>query len=214
MPDPRHDDVQALLTWYVSGTLPAADRARVEAHCAGCEACRAELEAVRRLKGAVAAAVQTRPGPAPDLFARIAARLPAPARAPARAAAPSWWAALADRAAALMTPRLAPALALGLILLQLGTIAVLAVGVWRGGTVSTTASGPDTRVPAGGVALRVAFQESASEREVRAALQGAGARIVEGPTAAGFYVVVAPSAPAAASLRRSPVIRFAEELAR
>lgn len=211
MPEPGHDEIRALLTWYVSGTLPAAERARVDAHCAGCEACRGELESVRHLKGAVAAAVEARPAPAPDLFARIASRLPAAQPARPAAEATPWWSALADWAASLMTPRLAPALALGLILLQLGTIAVLATRVMRGETVSTTASGPTVPGAAGGVALRVAFQESAPERDVRAALQAAGARIVEGPSAAGFYVVVVPPGSVDA-LRRAPVIRFAEEL--
>jgi len=37
-----------LVTAYLEGTLPAADRARFEAHLAGCAGCRNYLEQMRR----------------------------------------------------------------------------------------------------------------------------------------------------------------------
>lgn len=49
-----HDEVALLLCWYVTGSLEADDRTRVERHCAVCLLCRADLEIERRLAGAVA----------------------------------------------------------------------------------------------------------------------------------------------------------------
>lgn len=212
-----HDEIVALLPWYLSRTLSRDETETVERHLRGCEGCRAELEGLARLKGAVAAAVEARPGAAPDLFARVAARAAAPAGrdAPTR----PWWEPLVEWTRGLMAPRLAPALALGLIVLQLGALGALGTRLLLAPDgLATTQSGPDAPGPAGAVALRVAFQEAATEREIRQALQAAGARIVAGPSAAGFYVVSVPAGPEAAraveALRRAPVFRLVEEIPR
>ncbi len=64
------DDLTALL----DGALAPARRAEVEAHLAGCPACRAERD---RLAGALAAlgALPAPPEPSPTFSARLAARL-------------------------------------------------------------------------------------------------------------------------------------------
>lgn len=49
-----HEDVNALLPWYVTGRLDADDCARVEAHISGCAQCQADLAAERRLQAVVA----------------------------------------------------------------------------------------------------------------------------------------------------------------
>jgi len=67
-------DMEAKLNEYVDGTLPAAERALVAAHLAGCAGCRAavaELEAL--LAGAQALPQSIRPSR--DLWGGIAARL-------------------------------------------------------------------------------------------------------------------------------------------
>ncbi|HUY73494.1 MAG TPA: zf-HC2 domain-containing protein [Candidatus Dormibacteraeota bacterium] len=51
-------EVVALMTDYLEGALPAADRARFEEHIAGCAGCTAYLEQLRvslRVLGALAA---------------------------------------------------------------------------------------------------------------------------------------------------------------
>ena len=217
----RHDE-RELLTWYVTGTLAAAETAALESHLQVCESCRREVAEIRLLKGAMHAAIESRPTPSGDLFARVPARIQAsePVRAATSPGLRVWWSQLAEWATALLSPRLAPALALGLIVLQFGVLAVLATGLYqaryRGGVI--TQSGPeDTRPPAGGVRLRLAFQDTATAAAIRTALQDTGARIVDGPSAAGFYVVAVPAGPdgerASAALRgNTAVVRFVEEI--
>lgn len=75
-----------LLDEYLDGTLDDARRAAVEAHLAGCPACRAELEAIRRIAAEARALPPTLAPPAAT-WDGIAARLPraTPARTgPAR----------------------------------------------------------------------------------------------------------------------------------
>jgi len=213
--EPPHETA-TLLPWYVAGTLGAGEAAAVEAHLRGCEGCRAEEAELRRLRTAVHAAVETRPSPSPDLLARIAARVEAaaPRRAPEPAA--SWWSRLVEWAGSLLSPRLAPAMALGLIVLQFGAIAVLGARLYETayGPAATTQGGPPPAgAPvAGETRLRVAFDEAATARRIRAVLQEAGARVVDGPSAAGFYTVAGPAG-AADALRRHPdVVRFVEPL--
>jgi anti-sigma factor RsiW len=49
-----HDNVNALLPWYVIGRLDDEDCVRVEAHISGCAQCQADLAAERRLQALVA----------------------------------------------------------------------------------------------------------------------------------------------------------------
>ncbi len=67
-------DMEAKLNEYVDGTLAAAERARVEAHVAGCAGCRsavAELEALLAAAQALPKSIR----PSRDLWGGIAARL-------------------------------------------------------------------------------------------------------------------------------------------
>ncbi len=50
----EHDSVQQLLPWYVNGTLPPGEAARVDAHLADCDECREELAFERKLARGVA----------------------------------------------------------------------------------------------------------------------------------------------------------------
>jgi hypothetical protein len=220
--DTGHDDIRALLPWHLSGTLRREEAAAVETHLLACESCRVELEGLRRLDAALRATVESRPAPSPDLFARIAARVetePRRAQEPARRA--SWWASLQVWATALTAPRLAPGLALGVIVLQFGALAVLGTRLYQETRrpVMVTQGGPEaTRRAAEGPTLRVAFHEGATVAQIAAVLHETRARIVDGPSAAGFYVVAVAAGPesrqAAASLRRrAAVVKFVEELA-
>src|SRR5471032_449200 len=81
---PAHQAVQELLPWYVSAQLAPEEAARVQEHLHGCEECRHEAEAARRLRG-------LEPDPPPGLdvdraLARMMSMLgeqePAPSAAP------------------------------------------------------------------------------------------------------------------------------------
>ncbi len=79
---------------YLDGELPAAERAELESHLGGCEACRAALAAERKLSGALAS---LRPvEPSGDFEARFRARL-----AREREASPGWLSRIFTRRLAL-----------------------------------------------------------------------------------------------------------------
>lgn len=46
----EHDVAWEMIPWYVTGTLPEAERRRVAAHLSACRACRAELAEQTRLR--------------------------------------------------------------------------------------------------------------------------------------------------------------------
>ncbi len=218
MNEPREPHEGAtLLPFYINGTLTPEERERVEAHVASCAACDRELRFLQRLQPAVAEAVESRPGPSPTFSAQMAARITARTAelSPARRDGGTRWFHL-------IPPRLAPALAVALIILQFGALAVLGTILYRTFKEPgfTTASGPAAVTSPGGqgVRLRVAFRETASERDIRAILLGVDGHIVEGPTAAGFYVIEAPAGKdpqkIVQALERKPsIIRFVEPLA-
>jgi anti-sigma factor RsiW len=211
----------ALLPWYLSGTLEAGDARAVERHLEACAACRAEREQWTRLRAALATEVESRPAPPPGLFAAVQSRIAGQARAAAGVArrAEPWWERWAAAIFDLLPPRLAPATALAVIVLELGLLAGAGVLVYRATHgPAVTLSGPETGPPpvAGAVRLRVAFRENATAGEIGALLQRLDARIVGGPSAAGFYLVEAPpSVEGGASietLERSGLTRFVERV--
>lgn len=59
------------LTALADGALDPAERDRVLAHLAGCDACRAEVEAQRALKARLSRLAEATPGPRADLIARL-----------------------------------------------------------------------------------------------------------------------------------------------
>lgn len=181
-----------LLPWRVNGTLDEAEAALLDAHLAECAECRADLAAETALRAAVAGmpvpelAERTPPGPRPlETKLRPATRRRVLARP-----VPLGW-ALAGPVAA------AAAVTLFLALPPSGQTA----------DDGYRLLGSDDPV-AGNVI--VMFAPEATERELRAALEQVGGRIVDGPTASGAYVVRVGAAERPAALERlrsaSPVI--------
>lgn len=215
-------EAATLLPWYLNGTLAPAESRAVEDHLATCVGCREEAERGRALRGVVAATVDARPAPPSNLFALVLSRIEHSKAASARVASVKtpWWGRVAAGVFEFVPARLAPAAALVVIILQFGALAVLGTMTYRAPRHPEviTQSGPDGRRPsAGTVRLRIAFDDKAPEREIRGLLQRLDARIVDGPTAAGFYIVEAPATTAAGraidDLRgRTDLIRYAEEL--
>jgi anti-sigma factor RsiW len=196
-----HERAQQLLPWYVNGTLDPDEKAMVEAHLADCADCRADLESEQAL-------------------ARDVAALPIDLE--------HAWSALSDRIDAAVPPR---RLAEPVPFLR----RKVAMGWALGGPFAAAAAVafaiaivPEARSPAGpayralgsaptaqpGNAL-VMFRPDARDGDLRAALTTAGARIVDGPTASGAYVVrIAPDrrVKALEGLRAAPQVLLAEAI--
>jgi anti-sigma factor RsiW len=161
-----HEQVQLLLPWRANGTLEAQDAALVEAHLAECEECRADLAdelALRANYAAMPAAV------APRSRGRVEAALPRSGVALLRRRVPLGWALGAQAAVA------AAALAM---------VASWPVPPQRDDYQLLASKAQ----PAKGNAI-VLFAPETTERDLRAALDSAGARIVNGPTASGAFVL-------------------------
>lgn len=198
-----HLATEALLPWLLNGTLEDSERAGVEAHLQSCPQCRAELDRQRAMMSLYAASpVAARA--ADESLARVLARLD---EGPTRRAidglrsALRWW-------------QLGAALQLGAIL-ALGATLWLQLAPTAPGDASPPYRGlSDGTSRAAGDAL-VVFDAAASAAEIRIALQQAGARIVDGPTAAGAYIVRFHGSPARAldALRRERAVVRVDSLA-
>jgi anti-sigma factor RsiW len=189
-----HAAVLAQLPWYARGQLDDAEMQEVQAHLSTCPACRAELEAERPLQALLATIPLSEAGlgSADAGLARVMQRLRAE---PTPAAQPRWLAWLVG--------------------LQGGAIACLLMAlVWTqfDPPAYRTLSGP---APAPQAQALVMFSADTSERQIRTALQAAGATLAGGPTDSGAYVLRLPAAgPQAAleRLRQQPGVTLAEAL--
>jgi len=196
-----HEQAQQLLPWYVTGTLEADETAMVEAHLAECAECRADLLAERVLAREVAAL----PLDVEHAWSTLSDRIDA-AGPPRRLAEP----------VPFLRRKVAMGWALGGPLAAAAAVAFAVVVVPgapspAGETYRALGSAP-TAAP--GNAL-VMFKPDARDGDLRAALAKAGARIVDGPTASGAYVVrIAPAGRAQAldGLRATPQIVLAEPI--
>jgi hypothetical protein len=196
-----HEQAQQLLPWYVNGTLEPDEAAMVEAHLAQCAECRADLAAEQALSREVAAL----PLDVEHAWSTLSDRIEA-AGPPRRLAEP--------------VPFLRRKVAIGWALggpFAAAAAVALAIAVVPGApppageTYRALGSAPTT---APGNAL-VMFRSDARDSDLRAALAKAGARIVDGPTASGAYVVrIAPASRALAldGLRATPQIVLAEPI--
>jgi anti-sigma factor RsiW len=179
---PPHPD--ALLPWFVNGTLEASERAAVEQHLLGCSRCRDEVAFLGALRqGVKALAVAEGPG---DLGRK---RLLRDVRAERRAGRRWWRPALAAAAAVIVVQGVVLA---GLLLREPGIVPL---------------GGPRAE----GATVQIQFAPTATEAQIRALLQEAGATLIDGPGASGVYRVrVEKAEPALAKLRaRTDVVTHA-----
>lgn len=161
-----------LLPWHVNGTLEPAEAAWFEAHLAGCAECRADFEANLALRQHVAAMpVEIGPVRVP-LFDRIGDR-----NQPSMA---SPWDFLRRR------------ITLGWALAGQAAFAAIAAMLVLNFAPSANDDSYELLGSEAGAAkgnVIVLFAPETTERALRDALNGAGARMVDGPTASGAYVV-------------------------
>jgi hypothetical protein len=196
-----HEQAQQLLPWYINGTLEAGETAMVEGHLAECAECRADLAAEQVLARDVAAL----PIDVEHAWSMLNDRIDA-ARPPSRLAKP----------VPFLRRKVAMGWALGGPLAAAAAVA-FAVAVVPGApspagqTYRALGSAPMAQP---GNAL-VMFRPDARDSDLRAALIKARARIVDGPTATGAYIVrIAPESRGQAidGLRATPQVELAEPI--
>ena len=199
-----HDAVDALLPWYVNGTLRGEELQRVERHVAACPACRQEVDWLRNIFAACVAAAPLPEAPAAHAADALLHPRPAARGRTWRATALEGWQSTPPWMRALMAAQLA-----GLVML--GTL--LAVDAGNEPTYRTL--GSPGRSASSGEAIVVMFDPAITEAELRAVVSQIGGRVVDGPTTTNAYVLEVPlsrSGGAVEKLRAQPKVRLAEPL--
>jgi hypothetical protein len=209
---PMHEDphaaFEALLPWHVTGRLDAADRARLEAHLAGCADCRAQLAIEER----IVREARAMPNDVEAGWASLRERLnleSGPTRrqamvAPAKATpSPTGRRFRWDWLGWGVGAQLALASLLAIVILPTVSLPQF--------NARTSAAAPVT-----GNAI-VIFKPDTPESIFRQTLRDSGARLVDGPTEANAYVLALDPAArtrALALLRSRPHILLAEPIDR
>jgi anti-sigma factor RsiW len=196
----EHDAVRQLLPWHVNGTLSGEETARVEAHLAECEECRDDLAGERELAREVALL----PLDVDEGWQALALRLPAQSanddgrRLPlfGRSGGAAW--------------------AVGGALAASVAFAVAIVGLQQSSPAAQTfhtLGSAGEALPGQAIVL---FRPDTTAEQMRALLAAQGARVVDGPTAAGAYVLRVDgraAADAIGALRQSREVVLAEPIA-
>lgn len=202
-----HQETQAILPWYVTGQLDAADQAQVEAHLGHCAECQAELRIERGLQREIAALSLD----AEHSWAKLQSRLESRAPRGRRSASLGGWLMAAGRGVGRRWRSGAPGLrwAVAAQVLLILALSVLVLQTSRPAPYQTLGAPP---IAAAGNAV-VIFRPDTRERDLRQALEASHARVVDGPTSADAFVIhIAPAerAAALARLRRRGDVELAE----
>lgn len=194
LPGGDHERVQALLPWYVNGSLAAPERSDVEAHLSACAECQADLTVEKRLAFEVAdLSVETA-----QSWATLLPRLQATERR-----RPGLGQRIGEALAGLRRGwRERPAWAVPALAAQVGLVGVFAALLLapRQAPERYTALAASRPVPAANAI--VIFKPETTEANLRAMLREADARLVGGPTAADAYLLQVPAGTRQASLAR------------
>ncbi len=185
----RHQECEKLLPWYVTGQLDPVDRAQVEAHLGNCVDCQAELVSERELRAQVAnlpldngpgwMEMRRRRDVTPPMSAAALRSKAAIWRVLSRPGGMGWIAAAQAAALVLIATTVLPPLSRPAPYHTLGSVPTAATGN-----------------------VIVIFRPDASERALRRTLNASGARLVDGPTAAGAYVLHVPAAARALAMQK------------
>ena len=193
-----HERLSELLPWYVTGQLSESEAAQVAEHLAGCAECQADVGFQKRLEAEVARLPLDVERGWADMRRRIEANDDAPLPAAARVASRAGWTGWGVAA----------------------TLAVVAGAAWLPQIGAAPSEAPqyaalgEASASEGGNVV-VVFHPDTTERQLRAALKAGEARIVDGPTAAGGYVLHVAAArkdAALAALRADERVVLAEPI--
>ncbi|MBS0340136.1 MAG: zf-HC2 domain-containing protein [Proteobacteria bacterium] len=192
-----HQQVQALLPWYFSGSLDEEERARVEAHIADCPRCRAELAWEQEVQAAYVHSTPGIDGDATQGFALLRERIAADASSPQGggllARLKAHWRATPVWTRWTLAGQCAVVAGLSSVLL----IALAPAPGFRalGGPANGTGA-------AAGGNLVVRFRPEATEQEMRRVLRDSDARLVYGPTTTDAYLLAVPAGFESEAVRR------------
>ena len=196
----EHDAVQQLLPWHVNGTLSAEETVRVEAHLAECEECRHDLACERELAREVALL----PLDVDESWQAMTMRLPeqianddGPRLPRFSRSGPVGWAVGGALAASVV-------------------FAVAIIGLQQPLAPSQTFHTLGSTGGAASGQVIVLFRPDTTEQQMRTLLAAQRASVVDGPTAAGAYVLrVDGRSPAdvIGALRQSSEVVLAEPIA-
>jgi len=197
-PGAAHDAAAELLPWYVTGQLAPDEAERVGAHVAGCAECQAEVAFQQRLEAEVARLPLDVERGWADMRGRIEANDDAPLPAAQRTGRTTAWIGWGVAA----------------------TFAIVAGASWLPQIAAPRAAAPEYAALGQAAAdqsgnVVVVFHPDTTERQLRAVLKAGEARIVDGPTAAGGYVLHVPAArkdAALATLRAQDRVVLAEPI--
>jgi hypothetical protein len=209
--DSEHQEVSALIPWYVNSRLSENERLKVDAHIVGCAACRADLLVERQIFESIKGAPTVEYMPAASLK-RLQARLDA-----LHSAAPAADAAQVAGVRGGRWPK--RGLMAASIAVMAVTIGLLLTDRWVQFRAQQAAPNYRTvtssRPRASDEVIRAVFAPTITLIELQAILDEADLRIVFGPTEAGVYSLATKSGrPVRASLallRQHPTVRFAEQ---
>jgi hypothetical protein len=185
LPRDRHQELRELLPWYVTDTLPQEEREAVEIHLTHCAACRAELEQENELRASLVMSHVSDPLPEVEggwlalsrvidhdddaLPNRKAGFRP---RLPPRSRLSTWRSQWLDWSMAAQ---------IALVAFLTGWFAVQ-IQPARYHALSSGGAQNDANIV-------VAFRPETTESDLRQTLLGVDARIVDGPTAEGGYML-------------------------
>ena len=205
----EHQEVTALIPWYVNDTLDEQERARVNAHVGECASCRDDLAMNQRIFDGIAAQPALDYMPMASLK-RLQARLdavqgqgPPPQILPAepeRIESP--WRGLIAASIAAMT------VAIGLLAADRWVQFEARAGQGNYHTVTNSIPRPTGEV------IRAVFSPTITLDQLQAILDEAQLKIVSGPSEAGVYSLASNSSltvrSSLALLRQHATVRFAE----
>jgi anti-sigma factor RsiW len=201
---PPHRAAEALMPWRLNGTLTPTEKRRLDAHLHECEPCRVEFERQRNLGTLYREAAAAGPdADSQNAFARLAARLDAEAPPPARRAVPTF------------ALRLVTALQFCAIAALIWTLWLVRPDIVGSDEATATYRGLAATASTTRADAVVFFADDAAEVEIRRVLRQTAARIVDGPTAAGAYLLQfkrGASDSTVAELRRERIVVRVESL--
>ena len=198
-----HHEAQRLLPWLANGTLESGEREWLQEHIGNCAECRRGLQELQALQAAI-----LEPGKAPPGvdagWRRMRSRIATLHRDASveRGAWSSRWRQAPRWLAAAVAAQVLLAIALGF--------------AWWGMRTSPPTYHTLASAPRSTGDLLVVFDPRISEAQLRRLLDASDARIVDGPTDAGAYVLSVPAGRVdnvRDALRAAPGVTLVESLA-